>query len=100
MVITVSAIFGICWLTNELVFTLWYVAYYDIGPVPFNITSTMILFNSAVNPFAYALLNQQFREKMKRILCCTRFSTSRVRPAGQDECMEPAHTAEASATEL
>ena len=28
-----------------------------------------IMFNSAVNPFAYALINQRFREKMKRLLC-------------------------------
>ena len=82
MLITVSAIFGICWLTNELVFTLWYVASYKIGPIPFNITSTMILFNSAVNPFAYALLNQQFREKMKRVICFTRTVVVRPHSAG------------------
>ena len=37
--------------------------------LPFNITITMILFNSAVNPFDHALLNQQFREKMNIVTC-------------------------------
>ena len=79
MVITVSIIFGICWTTNQVVFTLTDVAAIHIGAVPFDIAFTMVLFNSAVNPFVYALLNQQFKEKMKRMICCTN-SKFRIQP--------------------
>ena len=44
-----------------------------MGPVTIAITNVMVLFNSAVNPFVYALLNKQFREKIKRMIRQTRF---------------------------
>ena len=33
-------------------------------------TNTMIIFNSAINPIVYALVNQRFREKIKGMICC------------------------------
>ena len=80
MIGTVSAIFGICWGTSQVIYTLAYSTSYNIGPVPLAIANTMALFNAAVNPFVYALLNQQFREKMKSMLCCKCRSTPRVDP--------------------
>ena len=71
MVVAVSVIFGICWGTGTVVYILKDIASYYIGPVPTTIANTMVLFNSAVNPFVYALLNQQFREKIKGMICCT-----------------------------
>ena len=71
MVVAVSVICGICWGTSVVVYVLRDVASYNIGPVPVTIVDTMTLFNSAVNPFVYALLNQQFREKIKGMICCT-----------------------------
>ena len=70
-VITVSAIFGVCWITGLLIYIL---SYYDIhmfGPPSYAIADTFFLFNSAVNPFVYSLLNDRFREKMKGMLCCS-----------------------------
>ena len=79
MVVTVTAIFGICWGTNSVVYALS-IAKYNIGPAFLAIVDTMVLFNSAINPFVYALLNQQFREKFKGMFCCTGLSASRVHP--------------------
>ena len=78
MAITVSVIFEICWGTKVVVYVIKYVASYNIGPIPVTIANTMVLFNSAVNPFVYALLNQQFREKMKKIICCAGSSAPMV----------------------
>ena len=63
-----------------VVYVLRDLASYNIGPVVLTIANTMILFNSAVNPFVYALLNQQFREKIKRMICCTGCLAPRVHP--------------------
>lgn len=69
-VITVSAIFGVCWITGLFVYVL---SYYDIsmfGPPSYAIADTMFMFNSAVNPFVYSLLNERFKEKLKGMICC------------------------------
>ena len=68
MVLTVSAIFGICW-GIESAFHIVDDFVSKLSPVFFLISHTMVTFNSAVNPFAYALINQRFREKMKRMVC-------------------------------
>ena len=102
MVVTVSVIFGICWGTNTVVYVLKYVASYNVGPVPVAIANTMVLFNSAVNPFVYALLNQQFREKIKGMICCTGSLASRVMREPRDNqnielaynTTQPTHTVE------
>ena len=69
MVITVSSIFGISWGTSSVSYVLKHFISQNIGNVA--ITNTMALLNSAVNPFVYALFSQQFREKVKRMMCCT-----------------------------
>ena len=59
MVVTVSAIFVICWGTDEVLHVAEQATSYKFAPVVFSITHTAIMFNSAVNPFAYALINQR-----------------------------------------
>jgi len=73
MVAVVTAIFGICWLMSAVVYNVeFFTTSLHIGlTVNGVISDTMVLFNSAVNPFVYALLNQQFKAKIKRIICFT-----------------------------
>ena len=77
MVVTVTAMFGVCWLSDSIVYVLWHHKYYIVDAI----THTMILFNSAVNPFVYALLNRNFREKIKGVICCTGSTTAARVPA-------------------
>ena len=70
MVATVSAVFGVCWGADSTVYILRTFAPYNIGPMAVAVTQTMVLLNSAANPFVYALLNQRFKEKIKAVVCC------------------------------
>ena len=92
MVVAVSAIFGICWGTSSIAYTLRAFHPSRVGSIPIAITDTVVLFNAAINPFVYALLNQQFKEKMKSIVCCTGCFARRVHPPSEPQNMELANT--------
>ena len=82
MVLIVTVIFGICWGTDCILHVMELVASYKFSPLAIPVAHVMIMFNAAVNPFAYALVNQRFRQKMKGILVCRlRFSSARVQTA-------------------
>ena len=91
MVVAVTAIFGICWGTASIVYVLHYITSYNIGFVPIACANIMILFNSAANPFVYALLNQQFREKAKAMIFCTCSALPRVHPTREARDLELAN---------
>ncbi|KAL9975313.1 hypothetical protein ACROYT_G012466 [Oculina patagonica] len=84
MVVTVTAIFGICWLTDEIVHLVDAFLSYSIDKDVYTVTHTMILFSSAANPFVYSLTNKNFREKIKGIICCAR-STAVIQPPHSTE---------------
>ena len=88
--VTVSAIFVISWGTDGIVHILDNEAgSIKLGPYVIPIIHTIITFNAAVNPYAYALINKRFREKMKRMLCCnSTSSTKRVTPATEQQDIE------------
>ena len=88
MVVAVSAIFVITWVTDAIAHFLDNdVGSIKLGPYVIPIAHTIMIFNAAVNPYAYALINERFREKMKRMICCnSTSSTTRAAPArGQQD---------------
>ena len=91
MVVTVSVIFGICWGMEQVVYTLMLTASYKINPVLIAIVDTVVMFSSAVNPFVYALLSQQFKTKMRKMVCCTGFIAQRVLPTQEPRDIELAN---------
>ena len=68
-VITVSAIFGVCWITGLLIYILSYYDIYMFGSASYAISDTMFMFNSAINPFVYSLLNERFKRKLQAMFC-------------------------------
>ena len=76
MVVTITAILVISWGADEILHLIHeYASSVKLSPLTFPITHTIITFNSALNPFAYALLNQRFRKKMKQMVCPRSFRT-------------------------
>ena len=78
MVMIVTVIFGICYGFMSVIYVLRKFASYNIGPVLVSVSFVMVSFNSAVNPFVYALLNRQFREKIKEMMSFSKSSRNRV----------------------
>lgn len=64
MVLIVSAMFEICWITD----TIFHAIVVDFRSAEISIVHAVIMLNSAINPFVYALLSQRFRQKMKRTI--------------------------------
>lgn len=92
MVVVVTVIFGICWGVNQVVHIFKFFSSYTVGALPTVVANTMVLVNSAVNLFVFALLNQQFREKMKGMICCTDCLARRVHPTPESQDVELADT--------
>ena len=73
MVITITAIFGICWVPDIIAHSIDYYSSLSISFSAYAVIHTLVLFNSTVNPFVYALISQTFRAKLKGMICwrCT-----------------------------
>ena len=76
--VIVTVIFGIFYELISVIYVLRKFTSYNIGPVLVFVSFMMVLCNSAVNPFVYALLNRQFREKIKEMLSFSTSSRNRV----------------------
>ena len=76
MVVSISAILVISWGADGILHLIEeYAGSVKLSPLTTPIAHTIIIFNSAVNPFAYALLSQRFRKKMKQMVCPRSFAT-------------------------
>jgi hypothetical protein len=86
--ITVTAILFVCWMPNLL---YYFVTSYkplnsstaeslhSISPVLYKISRVLVLLNSSVNPFVYAIQDTRFRTCMKRIIDVRRLINREVR---------------------
>ena len=81
MVVVVTVIFGFCWGVNQVVHIFKFFSSYTVGALPTVVANTMVLVNSAINTFVFALLNHQFREKMKGMICCRDYTKAKVHPS-------------------
>ena len=70
MVITITAIFGICWVPDIIAHSIDYYSSLSVSFSAYAVIHTLVLFNSTVNPFVYALISQTFRQKLKGMICC------------------------------
>ncbi|XP_068734262.1 RYamide receptor-like [Montipora capricornis] len=68
MVVTVTAIFTLVWYSDTVLHLLERFYFFKPLPLPIAIVHTMLMFNASFNPFAYALLNQRFRVKIKEMV--------------------------------
>ena len=68
MVLTVTIIFAICWSADAILHLLERFHFHKNLPLGRGIIHATLAFNAALNPFAYALINQRFRAKLTELL--------------------------------
>ncbi|XP_067050880.1 G-protein coupled receptor 83-like [Acropora muricata] len=68
MLLTVTVIFAICWSADAILHLLERFHFHKNLPLGRGIIHATLAFNAALNPFAYALINQRFRAKITEIL--------------------------------
>ena len=79
MVLIVTVIFAICWSADAILHLLERFYFHKYLLLSRSIIHTMLTFNAAVNPFAYALVSKRFRVKIKEILSSSSFGSAAAR---------------------
>ena len=71
MLVTLSVIYAVCWFPNLLINTIeYYIEIPALRSIGYLVSEMLVLLNSSINPFVYALQSKQFREAIKTIVCC------------------------------
>ena len=81
MVLVVSVIFAFCWITESTDYTLlMFFPKLALGNATHVISSTLIMFNSSINPIVYALISHRFRDEIVRMIRVTHRTRISKRP--------------------
>lgn len=88
MVISVTVVFGICWNADAALHLATSYSSFSESASTMRIVHTMLMFNAAVNIFAYVLINQRFRVKIKQMLCPREDSDRARHPAREPQGIE------------
>lgn len=100
MVVTVSAMFAASWGADGIVHSIDDAGALKLNPLTIPIVHLIVTFNSAVNPFVYALINERFRRKMKEMMCCvSRSHAARVPRTTEEVPLEHMGTGNNTGTE-
>lgn len=71
LLVTLSVIYAVCWFPNLLINTIeYYIEIPALRSIGYLVSEMLVLLNSSINPFVYALQSKQFREAIKTIVCC------------------------------
>ena len=71
MAVTVTVMSGVCWVSGIIVHSVYYFTSLSTIKETYSVTHTLLLLNTAVHPFVYALINRTFREKIKEMIWCS-----------------------------
>lgn len=88
MFISVTVIFGICWNARATLHLATSYSSFSTSGLTLRIEHMMLMFNAAVNIFAYVLISQRFRVKIKKMLCPGEDSERARHPAREPQGME------------
>lgn len=84
MVVTVSIIYGLCWTPDIVIFaTILFSSKFALGGAADITSIVLVACNSTVNPIIYAYMNDQFRNKIKALLCGTGAANHRIHVAAR-----------------
>jgi hypothetical protein len=62
--------FVLCWLPYNILFLLRQMHPGLVGPLPWDIVSSLVFISSAINPFIYNFYSAEFRRALWRIITC------------------------------
>ena len=69
--VTLSVIYVVCWFPNLFINLItYYIESSFLSSIGYLVSELLVLLNSSINPFVYALQSKQFREAVKNIICC------------------------------
>ncbi|EDV29079.1 uncharacterized protein TRIADDRAFT_52598 [Trichoplax adhaerens] len=73
MAFSASIMLIICWLPNELYFTLYQFKVIDLDEILHKTFKILIIFNSSINPFVYASTNELYRNGLFKLFAYSRW---------------------------